>query len=107
MRQITIIILFLWILYPKAQAGEIFNNSVPEISQPATAGSQTPFSSGNNRPFRVVDPGDTGDNFGPTGGTDDTGNVNDNNTPIADGGFIIMLTLIAYCTVKKYRQIKK
>jgi len=112
-RHIILIMLFLCMLYPQSRAAELPSGqgAVYEAQAPSSkpAGSYAPFSSSNNmnRPLKSIDPGDTGDDLNNTGGTDDTGNVNDNNVPIADGTLVLILASVVYGIIRKNRVNKE
>ena len=110
-RHATLIMLFLCLLYPLSRAAELPCGQVPvyEAQQPAsktTENNYIPFSSSNgniNRPLKTVDPNDTGDDFNNPGGTNDTGNVNDNKVPVTDGIWVLILVSVMYGIIRKNR----
>ena len=105
MKHTTLILIFLGI-FSISQA-QVFESAPPSsTTPPSSTEGYKPFSSGD-RPRRAIDPGDTGDPFDQTGGKDDEANVNDNNIPVRDGVWLVMLVALGYviyvARVKKQR----
>ena len=106
----TILTLILLSIFYIAQA-QVFENAPPSSSMKGSLNEtyNTPFSSDNgsiNRPLKVVDPNDTGDDFNNPGGINDTGNVNDNNVAIADGTWILVLASVIYGIIKRNKKTR-
>jgi len=93
-------------LYPHSRAAELPSQQGAVYEAQAPSSKSPAFSSSNgntNHPLKVVDPNDTGDGIVSGGGTDDTANVNDNNTPVSDGIWILILVSVVYGIIRKSR----
>ena len=92
--------------YPSGSGQSSFKGIGSPATPPSSQG--TAFSNKNKGPvLRAGDLDDKGDDIPNTGGTDDTGNVNDNNTPVREGVLFIVLVAFAYTGVLAIKQSGK
>ena len=101
-KYISPILIFLSI-FCIAQA-QVFDNVYPTSVPALSSNKYTPFSNPDRPILRGIDPDDTGDPIGGTGGDDGNGNQND--IPIGDGVSMIILVALAYM-VKSIRKVRK
>ena len=103
MKLVALILIFLSI-FCVVQA-QVFDKVPPSAVPGLSSGEYAPFSN-NNRPtiLRGIDPDDEGDPIGGTGGDDGNGNQND--IPVTDGVWMMMLAALCYA-IKVRRRISK